>query len=124
MLRTFAEISGLNVVIDPTIQGTVDVSLKDVPWDQALDIILRANKLGYSVDGNIGLGLQDPEMIDGDVKFGITLKHDVRELPFFLVSFGERNALGQDKPAPLFVNSIQYQGQELTWVRTGSTSAL
>ena len=54
VLRTFAEISnGLNIVIDPSIQGTVDVSLRDVPWDQALDIILRANKLGYSVDGNI-----------------------------------------------------------------------
>src|SRR5205814_7451764 len=53
VLRTFAEISGLNVVIDPTIQGTVDVSLRDVPWDQALDIILRANKLGYVVDGTI-----------------------------------------------------------------------
>ncbi len=54
VLRTFAEISnGLNIVIDPSIQGTVDVSLKDVPWDQALDIILRANKLGYSVEGNI-----------------------------------------------------------------------
>jgi type IV pilus assembly protein PilQ len=54
VLRTFAEISGgLNIVIDPSIQGTVDVALKDVPWDQALDIILRANKLGYTVDGNI-----------------------------------------------------------------------
>jgi len=53
VLRTFAEISGLNIVIDPTIQGTVDVSLRDVPWDQALDIILRANKLGYVVDGTI-----------------------------------------------------------------------
>ncbi|HYE86493.1 MAG TPA: type IV pilus secretin PilQ [Vicinamibacterales bacterium] len=54
VLRTFAEISnGLNIVIDPSIQGTVDVSLRDVPWDQALDIILRANKLGYTVDGNI-----------------------------------------------------------------------
>ena len=53
VLRTFAEISGLNVVIDPTIQGTVDVALRDVPWDQALDIILRANKLGYVVDGTI-----------------------------------------------------------------------
>ena len=53
MLRTFAEISGLNIVIDPAIQGTVDVSLRDVPWDQALDIILRANKLGYIVDGTI-----------------------------------------------------------------------
>ena len=53
MLRTFSEISGLNLVIDPTIQGTVDVALRDVPWDQALDIILRANKLGYVVDGTI-----------------------------------------------------------------------
>jgi len=53
VLRTFAEISGLNVVIDPSIQGTVDVALRDVPWDQALDIILRANRLGYSVDGTI-----------------------------------------------------------------------
>ena len=53
VLRTFSEISGLNIVIDPTIQGTVDVALRDVPWDQALDIILRANKLGYSVDGTI-----------------------------------------------------------------------
>jgi len=53
VLRTFSEISGLNIVIDPTVQGTVDVALRDVPWDQALDIILRANKLGYLVDGTI-----------------------------------------------------------------------
>ncbi len=53
VLRTFAEISSLNIVIDPAVNGSVDVALKDVPWDQALDIILRANKLGYSVDGTI-----------------------------------------------------------------------
>jgi type IV pilus assembly protein PilQ len=53
VLRTFAEISGLNIVIDPAVQGSVDVALRDVPWDQALDIILRANKLGYSLDGTI-----------------------------------------------------------------------
>jgi type IV pilus assembly protein PilQ len=41
------------MVIDPSVQGSVDVALRDVPWDQALDIILRANKLGYSVDGTI-----------------------------------------------------------------------
>ena len=53
VLRTFSEISGLNLVIDPSIQGQVDVALRDVPWDQALDIILRANRLGYIVDGTI-----------------------------------------------------------------------
>jgi type IV pilus assembly protein PilQ len=53
VLRLFAEISGLNIVIDPTVQGSVDVALTEVPWDQALDIILRANKLGFVVDGTI-----------------------------------------------------------------------
>ena len=53
VLRAFAEISGLNIVIDPKVEGSVDVSLKDVPWDQALEIILRANKLDYVVDGTI-----------------------------------------------------------------------
>ena len=53
VLRTFAEISGLNMVIDPAVQGTVDIVLTEVPWDQALEIILRGNQLGYTVDGTI-----------------------------------------------------------------------
>jgi type IV pilus assembly protein PilQ len=53
VLRMFSEISGLNIVIDPAVQGSVDVMLTEVPWDQALDIILRANKLGYLLDGTI-----------------------------------------------------------------------
>jgi len=53
VLRLFSEVSGLNIVIDPAVQGSVDVVLKDVPWDQALDLILRSNKLGYLVDGTI-----------------------------------------------------------------------
>jgi type IV pilus assembly protein PilQ len=53
VLRIFADISGLNIVIDPAVRGTVDVAMRDVPWDQALDVILRANKLGYVLDGTI-----------------------------------------------------------------------
>ena len=53
MLRLFSQISGLNMIIDPAVQGRVNVLLNDVPWDQALEQILRSNKLGYSVDGNI-----------------------------------------------------------------------
>jgi type IV pilus assembly protein PilQ len=53
VLRTFAEISGLNMVIDPDVQGSVDIVLTDVPWDQALDVILRGNGLDYTVDGTI-----------------------------------------------------------------------
>lgn len=53
VLRVFAQESGLNMIIDPSVQGRVNVLLNDVPWDQALDQILRANKLGYTVEGNI-----------------------------------------------------------------------
>ena len=55
VLRIFAseEVSGLNLVIDPSVQGEVNVSLTEVPWDQAFDIILRANGLAYEVDGTV-----------------------------------------------------------------------
>ena len=53
VLRTFAAISGLNIVIDPQVDGVVDVFLTDIPWDQALDVILRTNRLGYAVDGTV-----------------------------------------------------------------------
>jgi type IV pilus assembly protein PilQ len=53
VLRTFADISGLNIVIDPKVDGRVNLSLHEVPWDQALDIILRSNGLSYEVDGTV-----------------------------------------------------------------------
>ena len=53
VLRSFAKISGLNVVVQPGVHGTVTVELESVPWDQALDQILKINNLGYELDGNI-----------------------------------------------------------------------
>ncbi len=53
VLRTFAKIAGLNMVIQPGVQGPVTVELDQVPWDQALEIILKTNDLGYELDGNI-----------------------------------------------------------------------
>jgi type IV pilus assembly protein PilQ len=53
VLRTFAKVSGLNMVIQPGVSGTVTVELEQVPWDQALEIILKTNNLWYELDGNI-----------------------------------------------------------------------
>jgi len=53
-LRSFAEISGLNIVVQPEVQGRrVTVELHNVPWDQALEQILKINNLGFEVEGNI-----------------------------------------------------------------------
>jgi len=48
-----AEHAGLNVTLDPGVTGSVNISWVDVPWDQALDLILKQNGMGYSIEGNI-----------------------------------------------------------------------
>jgi type IV pilus assembly protein PilQ len=51
--RLIHEISGLNVVLDPEVHGTLTVVLDDVPWDQALDIVLKNNDLARELEGNV-----------------------------------------------------------------------
>ena len=51
--RLIHEISGLNVVVDPGVKGTLTIVLDDVPWDQALDIVLKNNDLDKQLDGNV-----------------------------------------------------------------------
>jgi hypothetical protein len=51
VLKTFSKLLGLEILIDPSVSGKVSVDLRDVPWDQALDLILRINSLGWERDG-------------------------------------------------------------------------
>ncbi len=51
--RLIHEISGLNVVLDPSVKGTVTIVLDDVPWDQALAIVLDNNNLACTLSGNV-----------------------------------------------------------------------
>ena len=51
--RLVHEISGLNIVLDPNVHGTLTLVLDDVPWDQALDIVLENNGLDRVLEGNV-----------------------------------------------------------------------
>jgi type IV pilus secretin PilQ/predicted competence protein len=53
IFRLFADISGLNVVVNPGVSGKVTLKLTEVPWDQALDLILKTNGLGYTLEENV-----------------------------------------------------------------------
>jgi type IV pilus assembly protein PilQ len=53
ILRILAEFSGLNIVTSDDVKGKVTVKLQNVPWQQALDSVVRAAKLGYVQEGNI-----------------------------------------------------------------------
>jgi type IV pilus assembly protein PilQ len=51
--RLIHEISGLNVVLDPSVKGVVTIDVTDIPWDQALAIVLRNNALECELQGNV-----------------------------------------------------------------------
>jgi type IV pilus assembly protein PilQ len=53
VLQLLAETSGQNIVVSDSVQGSVTLRLQNVPWDQALDIVLRTKGLDKRQDGNI-----------------------------------------------------------------------
>lgn len=53
MLRLIAEISELNIIASDDVKGNITLRLIDVPWDQALDLILEITDLGMIQEGNI-----------------------------------------------------------------------
>jgi type IV pilus assembly protein PilQ len=53
LFRFIADISGLNVILDPAVKGSVTLKLTEVPWDQALELICKNQGLGYTIEGNV-----------------------------------------------------------------------
>lgn len=53
VIMYLCRIGGLNVVFDPEVSGKVTCDLRDVPWDQALDVILKINRLGKVIEGKV-----------------------------------------------------------------------
>ncbi|HQO38310.1 MAG TPA: secretin and TonB N-terminal domain-containing protein [Candidatus Omnitrophota bacterium] len=53
VLKILAQKAGLNIVSTPDVMGTVTIKLTDVPWERALDIILKSNGFGFQRQGNV-----------------------------------------------------------------------
>lgn len=47
------ELSGLNIVLDPAVQGTITLRLHNVPWDQVLELVLREKRLFKHREGTV-----------------------------------------------------------------------
>ena len=55
VLQVIADFTGLNIITSDTVQGSLTLRLKDIPWDQALDIILQTKGLDMRKNGNVVL---------------------------------------------------------------------
>lgn len=53
VLKVFSQITPYTIEAGPSVTGTVTVDLRQVPWDQALDLVLRSNGLGWSQNGDV-----------------------------------------------------------------------
>ena len=78
-LSVIADFTGLNVVISDTVSGNLTLRLKDVPWDQALDIILQAKGLDMRKNGNV-IQVAPREEIAAREKLELTTRQEIGEL--------------------------------------------
>jgi len=53
VIMYLCKVGGLNVVFHPEVSSKVTIDLKDVPWDQALDLVLKLNRLGKVLEANV-----------------------------------------------------------------------
>ncbi|MEN9544073.1 MAG: hypothetical protein RLZZ598_906 [Pseudomonadota bacterium] len=79
LLQVIADFTNFNVVTSDTVTGTVTLRLKDVPWDQALDIILQAKNLGVRKNGNV-LWIAPKDEIIAREKLELESKQQVAQL--------------------------------------------
>lgn len=78
-LSVIADFTNFNIVISDTVTGSLTLRLKDVPWDQALDIILQAKGLDKRVNGNV-MQVAPREEIATKEKIELTATQDIANL--------------------------------------------
>ncbi|MCW8934652.1 MAG: type IV pilus secretin PilQ [Gammaproteobacteria bacterium] len=99
VLQLIADFTGLNVVVSDSVDGNLTLRLKNVPWDQALDIILKAKGLSKRESGNVML-IAPSEEIAAQEKIDLEAQAQVTELApirsaFFEINFAKVTDLAQ-----------------------------
>lgn len=78
-LNVIADFTNLNVVISDSVAGSLTLRLKDVPWDQALDIILQSRGLDMRKNGNV-IRVAPRDELAAKEKIDLTAKQEISEL--------------------------------------------
>ena len=79
VLQVVADTSGQNIVVSDSVRGSLTLRLQNVPWDQALDIVLRTKGLDKRQDGNVII-VAPAEEIASREKAELAARKDLQEL--------------------------------------------
>lgn len=99
VLQLIADFTSLNVVVSDSVDGNLTLRLKNVPWDQALDIILKAKGLSKRESGNVML-IAPSEEIAAQEKIDLEAQQSITELSpirtaFFSINFAKVSELAE-----------------------------
>ena len=122
-LNVIADFTELNMVISDTVSGNITLRLKDVPWDQALDIILQSRGLDMRKNGNV-IQVAPREEIAAKEKISLAARQEISELEelrteSFQLSYqtvGEMIKLLTDTKQPI----LSKRGSAVSDARTGT----
>ena len=66
VLQLLADFTGFNLVVSDAVQGSITLNLQDVPWDQALDLVLKSKGLGKRLEGNVLMIAPSDDIVAGE----------------------------------------------------------
>jgi type IV pilus assembly protein PilQ len=109
LLQVIADFTNFNVVTSDTVTGTVTLRLKDVPWDQALDIILQSKGLGVRKSGNV-LWIAPKEELAAREQVELEAKKKVADLEPLRTQSFQLNYTKAEEVARGLTGQVQGQG--------------
>jgi type IV pilus assembly protein PilQ len=109
VLQLIADFTGLNVVVSDSVDGNLTLRLKNVPWDQALDIILKAKGLSKRLSGNVML-VAPSEEIAAQEKLDLEAHQQIVELSPLRSAYFEINFAKATDLATLFTATGDGEG--------------
>ncbi|MBI5919998.1 MAG: type IV pilus secretin PilQ [Nitrosomonadales bacterium] len=105
-LNVIADFTGLNIVISDSVTGSLTLRLKEVPWDQALDIIMQSRGLDMRKHGNV-IQIAPREELSAKEKLELTAKQEISELESLHTESIQLNYQQADAVALILANEKQ-----------------
>ncbi len=124
VLQVIADFTGLNIIASDTVSGNVTLRLKDVPWDQALDIILRAKGLDKRASGSV-IWVAPRDELAAKEKLELEAKKSIAELePLVTRSYALNYIRADEAMAVVSGDSRSLTGNQETATCTPSAAGI
>ena len=128
VLQLIADFTGLNIVASDTVNGAITLRLKNVPWDQALDIILRTRGLGKRQTGNVILVAPNTEIAEREKQELEAMKQIVDLAPlstrFFQINYAKASDISTLLKSGEKASILSARGQATVDQRTNTLMIL